>query len=99
SPFLVEHHQSGRSDRLRHRVEAKNRVGLHSLVLFQIREPDCAQVSDLAVPRNQDNDAGNFAATDLALVEVVQVLQPGGGEPEFLRAAPWQLGSGSWIDP
>ena len=69
SPLLVQHHQRHGRYRLRHRVDAVDRVLLRWLPALGVHQPERREVCDLAAPGHQRQRAGNLPGVDVALRE------------------------------
>ena len=75
-PFFVQQHGCGAGHRLRHRINAKDRVFLHGLIGFDVHLPVSFEVDHLATPREQRHHAGDLAAIDITLHGRADALQP-----------------------
>ncbi len=65
--FFEQHQESHARDRLGHRIHAKEAVGLHRLVLFDVRHAIGIEVHDLAVTRYQRDNAGRAALVHVGM--------------------------------
>ena len=64
--LLVEHHDRDRGQRLRHRIDAHNRVGRHRLRPCDVGEAMLAGEGDLSPPHHRDLDARQLPVLDEA---------------------------------
>jgi hypothetical protein len=74
--FLVEHHHRCAGDWLGHRVDPEDRVLLNRIALADILHSDGVVMHDLAVARQQRDDAGGPFFVDRPLHRFVDAAQP-----------------------
>jgi hypothetical protein len=75
-PFLEQHHHRHAGDRLRHRVDAEDRVLLHRRGALQVALAGGFELHDLAVPRHHRHDAGQLVLVDQRLHLALQPAEP-----------------------
>ena len=63
-PLLIKHHEGDTGDRLRHRVDAKDRVLGHRRTRSDVLVAERFEVGDLAVARDHRRDAGELTVVD-----------------------------------
>jgi len=83
STFLVERHQRRAGHGLGHRVDAEDRVPGHGGAARDVLLAEGAEVRDLAVPRNDGHDAGEFPSVDESLHGGVQFREAFGAHADF----------------
>ena len=83
--LLPEHHHGHAHDRLGHRREAKDRVAGDRLLRRQILDAVRVEVDDLAVPRDERRDTGEFAVVHQRAHRLLNRLQPVDREADRLR--------------
>ena len=83
--LLVELHHRDAGDRLRHRVDAEERIERHLLVRRLLA--DALEVGDLAVANQHVGHAGCVAVGDRLLHPGVECIEPHGGEAQCGRIA------------
>ena len=80
-PLLVEAHQRDRGDRLRHRVEAEDRVVGHRRFALAIRHAHRLEVGDVAVARDERLASGDLPGLDIVAVQMIgNSIEPIGRE-------------------
>ena len=89
--FLVQHHQRHADDRLGHREDAEDRIGLDRIVLADIELADRVAEDQLAVPRQHRDDAGQLAVVDHRLHAGVEPLQPFRRDPDVFRCGDLEI--------
>ena len=80
APFLPQHHRRHRGDRLGHRVDPPQRVGLDGQVGLDVAAPAGGLVGGLAVARDRDEVARQAAVVDVAVEVRADALEPRGVE-------------------
>ena len=74
--LLDHHHDADADDRLRHRCDAKQRVGAHRLPRFEVHDAVRRDVSDFAAARDDGDGADEVARGDAPLEHGVDALEP-----------------------
>ena len=67
--FLEQHHRGQRRDRLRHRIDAENRLRPDGLAAAEFGRPAIVFQRDLAIARNQRRHARQLAGVEIVLLE------------------------------
>ena len=68
--LLEQHHDGERRDRLRHRIDAEDRLGTDGLLAAHLGRAGIAFMGDLAAARDQQAHAGHLAGVDIVGLEV-----------------------------
>ena len=79
--LLHQHHRGDRNDRLRHRIDAKDRVIAHRRPA-RAEQADILAIGDLPVAGDQHGDAGGLLLLDLPRHDGREPLQALGDEPD-----------------
>ena len=90
--LLEQHHRRHRGDRLGHGIDAEDRILGHRRLLLGVEAAHGLEVGDLAVPRDEQDGAGDRALGDVGLERVGDRLQALGGSPTLSGGV---VGSGS----
>src|SRR5690606_11559149 len=83
--LLVEHHQGEAGDRLRHRVDAEDRIFFHWQAAFAVALSGRLEVSDFPVPGDKGRETGDLAPVHIGLEIIGDVRKPGWIQTDILR--------------
>src|SRR5688500_8108872 len=75
--MLPQHHQADAHDRLRHRVDAEDRVRRDRPPLLDLEMPPRLEVRDLSPARDEHERAGKLAGVDVPLQAIADTSEPG----------------------
>jgi hypothetical protein len=90
--LFIEHHRRHRRDRFRHRVDAKDGVGFYRKSRLFVALSVDRQVSDAAVPADENQPAGQAAVVDVAAEMAVDPLQARGVETQLFGIGHFERG-------
>ena len=90
--LFVEGQQSDAGDRLRHGVEAEQRVGPHRFARRQVGNAERLLIHDLATPGDRNHDPRQPPRRDVGLDRRVEPRQTRRGHPDAFRRRGWQIG-------
>ena len=88
---LEEQHHADPGDRLGHRIDAENGIGLDRPASFNIPQTAVTQVSGLAAPDDQYQVTRQHALIDIAVHALRDVLEAGGRLADCLGAVNWDM--------
>ena len=100
TPFLPQHHQGDRGNRLGHGINAENCIVAHGLITLAIHETHRLKISGYTVSRNQNLTTGNLSRIDVVFSQVrtnsreLFFLESGSGRIYFHDVLPRY----SWIE-
>jgi hypothetical protein len=84
SSFLPQHHDGDADDRLRHRIDAKDRVLPHRRGGARIFRSEGLEIGDLSVPHHQDHRAWYATRFNVCTKHLAETGEPVGGHADLL---------------
>ena len=85
APFLDHLHNCDRHDRLRHRIDAEDRIMRHHVVGQWRTAAEGLEITDASLARDQGDGARNPPGRDLALKHVSKPVKPFFGQADLAR--------------